>query len=192
MRKVSAMILLIPAIGCTDMPNDSVPINMETPEGDMIVQKSTVAPVPQKITNVTGDELKRLLSLGTQGPDFVAAYSSNEPEPDLKDYDRVFRAWQITESTQHSNEQVVEILGGYLGNKCVADFHMEWVTVSDEYGTDYAVRSKTSEVMAFPFSTVMKRIEAKEYDFLYGVYHALKQMLASGDYKSRDQDSPNK
>ncbi len=40
--------------------------------------------------------------------------------------------------------------------------------------------------MAFPFSTVLKRIENREYDFLHGVYYTIKQTLASGDYKPRD------
>jgi hypothetical protein len=62
---------------------------------------------------------------------------------------------------------------------------MEWVTVSDEYGTNYAVRGKSAEVMAFPFSSVLKRIENNEHDFMYGVYYAVKGALESGDYKSR-------
>ena len=65
---------------------------------------------------------------------------------------------------------------------------MEWVTVTDEYGTDYAVRSKSVEVMAFPFSTVLKRIEDKEHDFLHGVYHTLKQRLESSDNMRRDSE----
>lgn len=93
--------------------------------------------------------------------------------------------WQTSKAPKHSKEQVIEILGGYLGNKCVADFDMEWVTVTDQFGTDYAIRSKSVEVMAFPFSTVLKRIENKEYDFLYGVYHTIKHTLTSGDPKSR-------
>jgi hypothetical protein len=41
------------------------------------------------------------------------------------------------------------------------------------------------EVMAFPFSTVLKRVEDKEFDFLYGVYHTIKHTLASEDYMPR-------
>ena len=58
--------------------------------------------------------------------------------------------------------------------------------MSDEYGTDYAVRGKSVEVMAFPFSTVMKRVEDREYDFLYPVYHSIKQGLESDEYMKRE------
>ena len=63
---------------------------------------------------------------------------------------------------------------------------MEWVTVTDEYGTDYAVRSTKVELMSFPFSTVFKRIEDKKHDFVQGVYYTIKEMLTNGEYKVRD------
>ena len=62
---------------------------------------------------------------------------------------------------------------------------MEWVTVTDEYGTDYAVRSTKVEVMSFPFSTVLKRIENKKYDFVHGAYYTVKEMLTNGQYQVR-------
>lgn len=183
-RFLTFVVLLI--AGCSDVRDGKNSYTIQTPEGSITAHKSTVEPTPQKITVVSGDELKHLQSLAAQGPAFVAAYLPDLREPDLKDYDRAFRAWQVSKSPQHSEEQVVEILGGYLGNKCVADFDMEWVTVTDEFGTDFAVRSRSVELMAFPFSTVLKRIENSEFDFLHGVYHTIKHTLESGDYKSRD------
>lgn len=64
---------------------------------------------------------------------------------------------------------------------------MEWVTVADEIGTDYAVRSTKVEVISFPFSTVLKRTEDKEYDFVHGVYYTVKEMLTNGEYKVRQR-----
>jgi len=185
MRTYLTIALLLGAVGCNDTRDTRTPVTVKTPEGNVSAYKSTVDPTPQKIAAVSGDELKRLQSLDERGPGFVAAYLPNTPEPSLKDYDLAFRAWQVSKAPEHSNEQVVEILGGYLGNKCVADLDMEWVTVTDEFGTDYAVRSKSVELMAFPFSTVLKRIENEEHDFLHDVYHTIKQSLASADYKSR-------
>ena len=175
-------------MGCSKTPDDSQPINIETPDGDVMAHQSSADAMPQDIKRVSGRELARLQSLGTRGPGFVAAYLSNTPNPDLKDYDRAFRAWQTSASPQHSKDQVVEILGAYLGNCMIADFDMEWVMVTDEYGTDYAVRGKTNDVMAFPFSSVMKRIEDGEHEFLYGVYHTLKHTLKSGDVKGGDAE----
>jgi hypothetical protein len=192
MRVSRLLALLLAAIGCSDVSNNQSTITIKTPDGNVVANKSTVDPVSQKITAVTGDELKGLQTLTQDAPTFVAAYLPQTPDPDLKDCDLAFRAWQISDNKQHSSQQVVEILGGYLGNKCVADFDMEWVTVTDEYGTDYAVRSKTVDVMAFPFSTVLKRIENNEHDFLYAVYYAIKQTLESGDYMRRDPESSSK
>jgi len=167
-----------------------VPYGVETPEGPVVAGKTTAEPAPQRIVAVSGDELRHLESLAADAPGFLAAYLPESPEPDLADYDRAFLAWQRSNAQQHSQEQVVEILGGYLGNRCVDDFDMEWVAVTDEFGTDYAVRSKLVEVMAFPFSTVQKRIDDGEHDFLHGVYHTLKQMLSSGEYRARGAADP--
>jgi|GEM_PF-1057361 hypothetical protein len=187
-RHYLTIVVLLIIAGCSDVRDGKTSYTIQTPEGSITAHKSTVEPAPQKITVVSGNELKRLQSLDRRGPAFVATYLPDSREPDLKDYDRAFRAWQISNTPQHSKEQVVEILGGYLGNKCVADFDMEWVSVTDEFGTDFAVRSKSVELMAFPFSTVLKRIEDNEFDFLHGVYHTIKHTLESGDYKSRDPE----
>ena len=190
MRAFWPVLLVALALGCADNTHEEKPIVIETPDGAFQAQKRTVDAVPQKITVVTGDKLKRLQSLTSQGSDFVAAYLPNIPNPDLKDYDHAFHAWQIAETPRHTQEQVVESIGGYLGNRLVADFDMEWVLVTDKDGTDYAVRGKSVEVMAFPFSTVLKRIEDNKHDFLVGVYHIVKQMQNSGDYKSRTPKTP--
>jgi hypothetical protein len=184
MRIIWPLVLLFAANGCTDVEPKSTPIYVPTPEGEVVAHELSVDPTPQKITVVTGNELNELRRLADHGPAFVASYLPEVTNPDLKDYDRAFRAWQLSQRKAHSKEQVIELLGGVLGRKCIADLDMEWVTVTDQYGTDFAVRSKSLEVMGFPFSTVMKRIEDGEYDFLYGVYHTLKHTIAT--YKTRD------
>jgi len=162
-------------------------IRIETPEGEVVAHESPVEDTPQTISAVLGDELEWLQSLGEFGPQFVAHYVPTVTEPDLQDYDAAFHAWQSDSEPPFTDEQVIQILGGYLGNRCIADFDMEWVTVTDEYGTDYAIRSTEVEVMSFPFDTVLKRIEEGEHAFVHGVYYTLKDVLASGDYKARER-----
>jgi hypothetical protein len=114
--RVLVLTLILLATGCTETQSVPTPITIQTPDGDFTAQKSIGEPVPQKVDAITGDALKRLEALSAQGPGFVATYLPNTPkEPDLKDYDLAFRAWQTSKSPQHSKEQVVEILGGYLG-----------------------------------------------------------------------------
>ena len=168
------------------MADEPHEIRIETPDGEVVAHDTNVDATPQTVTVVDGDDLAWLQSLDDGGPQFVSHYLPDVAEPSLKDYDAAFRAWQLDESSQYTDKQVIQLVGGYLGNKCVADFDMEWVTVTDEFGTDYAVRSTRVEVMSFPLSTVLKRIEDKQYDFVHGVYYAVKEMLTNGEYKVRE------
>ncbi|MEM7504218.1 MAG: DUF3806 domain-containing protein, partial [Pseudomonadota bacterium] len=165
--------------------NDSDRLDIETPEGSVSATRTTVDHVPQEIQPVSDEVLEMFRDLSELGPEFAKSYVPGSSESGLKLYDQAFSAWQLAESKAHSDQQVVEILGGVLGNRLVDDFDMEWVVVHDEYGVDYAVRGKTIDVMAFPFSTVLKRITNVEHDFMYGVYYTVKDRIASGEYTER-------
>lgn len=185
MRLAAILLTTCGCLGCSKMPEEKVPIQIETPEGSVEAHRSTADAAPQKITVVSADELDRFKAYAAQGPRFVASYLQNVDSPSLEDYDQAFRAWQLSDRKLFTAEEVTAILGGVLGEKCVADFDMEWVTVVDEYGEEYAVRSKSVEVMGFPFSTVLKRIETDQWDFMYGVYYAIKDQLESGETDAR-------
>jgi hypothetical protein len=40
-------------------------------------------------------------------------------------------------------------------------------------------------VMSFPFSSVAKRIQSKQFDFMNGVYYAVKHAIERGNFKAR-------
>ncbi|MBL8872352.1 MAG: DUF3806 domain-containing protein [Planctomycetaceae bacterium] len=168
------------------MTDEPYEIRIDTPDGEVTAHDTNVEETPQTITVVDGEHLEWLQSLDDASPEFVAHYLPHVTEPSLIDYDAAFRAWQQDEAPPYSDMQVIQLVGGYLGNKLIADFDMEWVMVTDEYGTDYAVRSTKVEVMSFPFSTVVKRIEDNTYNFVNGVYYTIKEMLTNGDYKLRE------
>jgi hypothetical protein len=180
-RTVNAFLFL--TVGCNLVAEESREIRIDTPEGEVIAHDTPVEATPQTITVVDGDDLAWLRSLGETAPRFITHYFPDITQPSLKDFDAAFRAWQLDGSPPFTDQQVIQLVGGYLGNKCVADFGMQWVTVADEYGTDYAVRSTKVELMSFPFSMVLKRIEDKECDFVHGVYYTIKEMLANGECK---------
>ncbi len=165
-----------------DQPRE---IKIETSDGEGTAHQTRVNASPQKVNPVEGDDLAMLQSMGSKGPEFVSHYVPGVTEPTLKDYDEAFRSWQFDYTPPYDDQKVVQIIGGYLGNKCIADFDMEWVIVTDEYGTDFAVCSKEVKLMSFPFSTVLKRIEDHEFNFVEGVYYSLKEMLSNGEYKTR-------
>jgi hypothetical protein len=58
---------------------------------------------------------------------------------------------------------------------------MRWVKVSDKYGTDYAIRSQVKDIMGFPYSSVLKSINAKEHTFMIPIYYSLKQEINSNN-----------
>ena len=186
MTRLAAAAIVILTLGCKPAADEPRQVRMVTPDGEVNASVTSIEATPQTITVVDGEDLARLQSLDDAGPQFISHYLPEVTQAGLRDYDRAFRAWQLDKSPPYSDQQVIDIVGGYLGNKCIADFGMEWVIVTGQYGTNYAVRSTKVEVMSFPFSTVQKRIEGKEYDFVYGVYHTMKEMLASGDYKVRE------
>lgn len=180
-----AITFLIPSIAISSEPRQKT---ISTPDGSISMTSKAVAPFPQKITLASPAEVARFNAHAAKGASFVSAYLpniKNIKEPTLKDFDEAFYLWLREKKQRYSSQQVVEILGSRLGKKLINDFDMEWVLVEDEYGTDYAVRAKKKETMSFPFSSVLKRIESNEHDFMVGVYQAVKSTIDESDVKTR-------
>jgi hypothetical protein len=186
MKALRLAILGFLASGCSDVKPQPKPITIQTPQGTVTAHESAVPSTPQQIRRLSELEVKEITSPALRGSEFLSTYLPDTGDASLSQYDQAFRAWQTSDSPKHSPDEVIQILGSCLGNKCVADLDMEWVTVTDEYGTDYAIRSKTYDVMGFPFSTVSKRIEDRKYDFMDAVYHLLKNKVEAGDSKRLD------
>jgi Domain of unknown function (DUF3806) len=166
----------------------------KTVENGAVTTKTTTIPaesLPQTIAPVSSEFLAGIDALAAQGNSFVASYFPKVENPTLKDFDAAFQRWQKEKKRRYTDQEVLGILGAYLGNKLVADFQMQWVEVTDQYGTDYAVRQKNKaskvpdnavvEVMTFPFSSVTKRIQSNEHDFLVGVYFTVQQAMVKAD-----------
>ncbi|HEX7644382.1 MAG TPA: DUF3806 domain-containing protein [Burkholderiaceae bacterium] len=159
---------------------------IKLPDGEIIKNTvTTVDPSPQKIRILNQRELSNIEAQSQMALDFVKYYFPKIQTPNLKDYDHAFRAWQVSQERKFSEAEVTQMLGSYLGNKCAADLNMEWVEVTDKYGTEFAVRSKKVEVMSFPYAVVQKRIDNHQYDFISNVFHTVETMQRDGQYKSR-------
>lgn len=182
---LAAFVGLLCSIPTIAMPEGSETTTIQTPDGPITATKKTVDPTPQKIEPASSKQVLAIDALASQAKGFVATYLPGRSNPSLRDFDEAFRLWQLEEKRRYTEQQVIEVLGAYLGSQLITDFQMEWVTVTDQYGTDYAVRGKKFEVMSFPFSSVLKRIESNQYDFMAGVYYAIKQAIASGEYRTR-------
>ncbi len=64
--------------------------------------------------------------------------------------DQVFRPQQTYE---------LQSLGIVLGQVLAEHPDLSWVTVQDEYGTDPALRYKTTSILIFPLTMISKRVE---------------------------------
>lgn len=178
----AAAVLLAPTITMTDTSKTET---IATPSGPVTTTTQTVEPVPQEILAASAAEIQGFHELAAQAKSFVTAYRGTGVRLSLRSLDEAFRDWQVEATRQFSEQQVVQMLGAYLGSRLTADLDMEWVVVKDQYGTDFAVRSKKVEVLSFPFSSVSKRIELSQYDFMVGVYHAVEHTIKNGDHKAR-------
>ena len=189
MKKILTMSLitaLAALFGCGKQKHKATEIQIDTPEGQVTAYSTQVDDFPQKVTPLSAEELRQFEAWAGQMSEFVDAYHAKIDKPTLKDCDQAFRAWLNSTHRSHTEQQTIEILGSYLGQWCVQDLPMEWVKVSDQYGEDYAVRHVKSEAMGFPFSSVMKRIEDKQYDFMHGVFYAIKNTIEGGDLMERE------
>jgi Domain of unknown function (DUF3806) len=93
-----------------------------------------------------------------------------------KELDVVFGRWMADCDQKESPQAVAEALAAAFGEHLVDREGFGWVVVTDSYGTEYAIRK--GETVAFPQSSVMKRIERNETEFFQslevGILHTLK------------------
>lgn len=99
-------------------------------------------------------------------------------ELDFKKLDLAFKSWlNDNDERKISEDTIANGLGIIFGIKLIDSLDMEWKKVTDEYGTDYVVWHKSNNTMAFPVSSVYKRIEARETDFFWSIYQMIKNRI---------------
>ena len=158
---------------------------IETPDGPVTAITRTVDPTPQEIVVASGEQLESINALAARARTFASTYLPHVQNPTLKDFDEAFRIWQKSKDKRFSEHEVIEVLGAHLGNTLNIELDMEWVIVTDKDGRDYGVRGKKHEVISYPFSSVAKRVESNQYDFMAGVFYVVRDMLSSGNSKTR-------
>jgi Domain of unknown function (DUF3806) len=185
MRNV-ALVLIALAVGCDGTSSSAVrQQTYSAPEGPVTSNVRTVDPWPQKVRPVTTTELREIVDAAAGSTAFLKTYAPAADASSLRSYDQAFQAWKSVGPGDFKRDEVTVILGAYLGQRMVAELDMEWVLVDDQFGQSYAVQSKTTKVLAFPFASIGKRVEGGEEDVMYGVYNIAKGSITSGDYKPR-------
>lgn len=190
MKSKTALVLLAVAASmssCRDPKPVTKEIRVETPSGTITAEATTEKPTPQVIRKASEEAVTSFHSLAAKAPAFLREYLGAAESPSLAAYDRAFKAWQDSDRPKRTPAEVVDILGAYLGEELNRGLDMEWVTVSDELGSAFAVRHRKFTVVAYPFSSVQKRIDDRSYGFIEKIYYTAKNRLESGDYKENDQ-----
>lgn len=142
-----------------------VPITEETVE--QVEQK--IVPFGPSENAWLEDNRHKAASLGVK----YGSGGSLSPE----ELDIVLSRWTGEDGDRESSEIVASALGAAFGDYLVENHGFRWVVVTDQFGTDYAVRHPVAELLAFPASSVSKRIEANESECFQALRAAIMDVL---------------
>lgn len=75
-----------------------------------------------------------------------------------------------TRWNKERRETSISLLGAGLGKLMVDHLGFKWIEFEDEQGKDIAVKHDESDWIAFPFSSVQKRIRKRDRPFFKALY----------------------
>jgi hypothetical protein len=101
--------------------------------------------------------------------------SGGAPTP--ADLDKIFSRWLHETGDKEPPELIIDALGAAFGQFFVDHHGFSWKVVIDQYGTEYAVDHPVGQNTAFPRSSIEKRIESGDEDFLHPIYRTVLQHL---------------
>ena len=164
-----------------------------TPEGVVTAEPAEVEPMRQTVSRVSSDDIARFGEWAKEAPDLLETYGDGGSTNELKKYDAAFAGWWKATNREHSDREVVNLIGAWMGQRMAEDFSMEWVEVIDGFGRDFAVRRKEGNhaTMTFPFSIVRKRVESGELDFVHANYHIARHLMDEAEQKNATDAKPD-
>jgi len=95
-----------------------------------------------------------------------------------QELDVVFSRWMEDDEEKETDDAVANALGAAFGEYLVEGHGFRWVVVTDTHGTEYAVRYGVGESMAFPRTSVQKRIASRCREFFQDLYVGILDHLA--------------
>jgi hypothetical protein len=83
------------------------------------------------------------------------------------------------------DEASLEVLGAAFGDVVATTLGLNWVVVTDEQGSDFAIKHPEKMVLAFPRDMIIKRVEQGEEinltELYHGVISALREQIGDSD-----------
>jgi hypothetical protein len=135
---------------------------------EVLFAVQTADPVPQSLRPFGEDDEKWLETALDQARELGLKYGTGG-ELTPEELDRVFSRWMAEGGEKESGDLVASALGAAFGAYFVEQHRFRWMVVTDQYGTDYAVQHYPGPTIAFPCSSVMKRIERGEPEFFQDI-----------------------
>jgi hypothetical protein len=182
-KTVQATLAIIPTI------IESLKINkiyhvIETEDGQVESIITTAEPTPQKIVPfgvADNSWLQQSLELAAE----INLKYGNAGSLTPKELDVIFTRWMHEEEGKESGDSIANALGAAFGEYLVDQHGFRWVVITDEYGTEYAVKTDIGETTSFPRASVQKRIEDQCTEFFQNIYYLILDRLKNAENEER-------
>lgn len=144
-------------------------------EGEAITGfHAKVEPCPEEVSSLSLTARQELMIYSSKASDLFSDFGIDPSANFLERLDEAFSSWlHASDRLGYSVSDVVGILGAAFGDYCNESLEMDWVTVSDQYGTSTAIDGGEFEFRAFPFDSIWKRIDDAESGFFASIYAVL-------------------
>jgi hypothetical protein len=149
-------------------------------DNEIEVTDHAVEPTPQE-TRAFGATEEAWLNRGNEYSRALSIKYGSGGELDPEELDRIFSRWMAESGEKEADDVISNALGAAFGDYLVANYGFQWVILTDEYGTEYAVRHGLGQTTAFPKASVQKRIEDGQTEFFQNVYLIIVDQLRRGE-----------
>jgi hypothetical protein len=137
---------------------------------------TTTDPLPEQLRPFESEELNWLRANLASAAQLSIKYGSGG-ELTPEGMDGVFSRWMFDEEEKEDDVTVANALGAAFGEYFVEHLGFRWIVLTNQFGTDYAVRHHLGETTAYPRASVQKRIDTRETSFFHSIYLMLVQRL---------------
>ena len=149
-----------------------------SPSGVEVTETSDVEEFPQSIEPLNESQLSLINGWAEDVEQFLARYNESS-------LDGAYQAWTESREKEPTRDEVISLMGAYLGNHLVSDHDMEWVMIRDQYGEERGVRHRSLQILVFPFDTIIKRIGTNEFGFIEAVCNTVADAIEKAGVAKR-------
>jgi hypothetical protein len=140
-----------------------------------------VEPAEQSVRDFAGEELA---SGSLESARALGVKYGDGGEQTPAELDRIFWRWRQDTDDKPGGEELANALGAAFGEFLIERHGFRWALVTDEFGTEYTVRHSPGETMAFPRSSVEKRLDVDDPEIFQNLTAAIVHRLREAEEES--------